>query len=130
MSAEAADLLTGLLVLDPATRLGTGPAGPAAILAMPFYQPLQLDAAELPPLWDRESPFTPTLRHDLDTANFDLPSYAKLQAENMRSVLERDTDEDDEEGANHSGGTEEEEAAASFQTVNAKQLAKSMLDAP
>ena len=46
-----------------------------------------------PPLPERESPFTPQLKHDADTSHFDMNALQKAQAERMRAALELDHDE-------------------------------------
>ena len=138
MSEAAASLIASLLVLKPAERLGGGEAGVSAVLHHAFFEPMELDSGI--PLWERPSPFTPTLKHEADTSNFDVNDLARVHADRMRSQLEADVDEfgSEEEGGGggeESGGGEKRGAAGedhddhddSFKTVHATNLARMQL---
>ena len=93
MSAEADDLISVLLVTNPEKRLGGGEKGVPVILEHAFFAPIS--PFDSPPLPERQSPYTPTLKHKTDTSNFDMNALQKAQAELMRSQLERDHDENE-----------------------------------
>lgn len=117
-------------------------AGSSAILAHPFFASLDVDAE--PPLWQRPSPFTPTLRHEADTSNFDVNELQRVSADRMRTQLEMEEGEIEGEEVSAGGGKgneaeeegeegeEEGVGNSSFKTVNATNLARMQLgtDAP
>ena len=88
---EAYQLITQLLVADPTKRLGGAEKGVPVIVGHDFFAPIR--PADEPALYARRSPFTPTLKHETDTSNFDMNALAKAQAEQMRAQLEHDADE-------------------------------------
>ena len=88
MSAEAHGLISSLLVADPSKRLGGGSSGVRVIVAHPFFEPIA--PVDDPPLWKRQSPFVPQLKHEADTSHFDMTTLTKVEAERMRSQLEGD----------------------------------------
>jgi len=139
-SEAAVDLLQKLLVLKPHERLGGSPVtsstasavtGSAAVLAHSFFAPLDIDAD--PPLWQRPSPFTPTLRHEADTSNFGVNELAKVHADRMRSQLEMDGSDEEKgkgKGVEEEGeedGEDDRVGLSSFKTVNATSLARMQL---
>lgn len=67
-SAEARDLIRGLLQRDPAQRLGSRAGGVSDIKAHPFFR--GIDWARLESR-DVESPFKPKVDSDTDITNFD-----------------------------------------------------------
>ena len=124
LEPPAHELISQLLVADPHVRLG-GAGGPSAaakstqgdaeggggggaaaadaayepgaraVMSHPFFAPV--DPLTDPPLFRRDSPFTPRLVHETDTSNFDMNVLQKAQAERMRAKLERDGDSDDDD---------------------------------
>jgi len=92
---ECGDLLTRLLVAEPSQRLGAGAPGEGCntILEHAYFAPIDPLSVDKGPLWSRKSPFKPTLKHETDTAYFDMNALARAQAERMRSQLEGDGDE-------------------------------------
>ena len=131
------DLVVNLLVLNPADRLGGRETGVQAVLSHAFFEPENV--FDEPPLWQRKSPFTPVLKHEMDTSNFDMNVLAKAKAERMRSQLEQDDGEEvRHENANplaqivkeeveEDEGDEDEGDSMSFKTVNAVTLARMQL---
>ncbi|KAF5294018.1 hypothetical protein FQA39_LY13572 [Lamprigera yunnana] len=68
LSAEARDLLAGLLIKDPAQRLGGGPDDAKEIMVHPFFTCINwrdLEQKKIPP------PFKPQVTSDIDTRYFD-----------------------------------------------------------
>lgn len=68
LSAEAKDLLSGLLIKDPTRRLGGGPDDAKQIMAHPFFGSINwrdLELKKIPP------PFKPQVTSDTDTRYFD-----------------------------------------------------------
>ncbi|ETV86664.1 AGC/AKT protein kinase [Aphanomyces astaci] len=65
-SEDAKDLLTKLLLKDPAKRLGSGPSGAQEIMDHPFFASID---------WDKllrkevDAPFKPVVTNELDTGN-------------------------------------------------------------
>jgi len=101
-SEDLTDLISKLLVTSPNERLGGsanggGEGGVRAIVAHAFFAPIRPEGE--PPLPQRQSPFTPTLKHETDTSNFDMNALQKAQAERMRSQLEMDVGEEEEADA-------------------------------
>ena len=74
---------------------GGADGGVNTILAHIFFAPIR--PLDDPSLSQRQSPFTPTLKHETDTSNFDMNALQKAQAERMRSQLEMDDGEDEEQ---------------------------------
>ena len=68
MSAQAQNLLKGLLTRDSAKRLGSGPDGSAAVKKHAFFRDISWDK-----LQKREvpSPFKPTIQDNNSVENFD-----------------------------------------------------------
>merc|ERR1719411_1520851 len=69
ISSEARDLLLGLLVKDPARRLGGGPSDAQEIKSHPFFDSIDwtsLEQKKIPP------PFKPQVLSETDTRNFDI----------------------------------------------------------
>ena len=65
------DLVSNLLVLDPAQRLGAGPKGVRELRQHPWFSDvdwLKLERKKLPP------PFAVKLKNVLDLSNFDIYS--------------------------------------------------------
>ena len=85
MSESACALIAALLVSDPARRLGSGDEGLMGLLEHDFFCPLEL--FDEPPLWQRQAIFTPTLKHDCDTSNFDMNALQKARAEELRTQV-------------------------------------------
>ena len=143
-SQECGDLLCKLLVADPTQRLGAGNDGKGsdAVLAHTWFNQIEPLSNERPPLWQRESPFTPTLKFETDTSYFDMNALARAQAERMRLQLEKDGELDDGDGTvggssevvgglggavgEKAGEESEEESEESFKfkTVNATMVAR------
>lgn len=69
MSDNARDLLTGLLVKEPAKRLGGGPEGAKEIMRHVFFETIDWTA-----LQDKKitPPFKPQVLNETDTRNFDI----------------------------------------------------------
>lgn len=68
LSVEARDLLSGLLVKDPARRLGGGPEDAKQIMNHPFFSSINwrdLEQKKIPP------PFKPQVSSETDTRYFD-----------------------------------------------------------
>ncbi|XP_030750712.1 RAC serine/threonine-protein kinase [Sitophilus oryzae] len=68
LSAEAKDLLSGLLVKDPTKRLGGGPDDAKQIMAHPFFSSINWKDLELKRI---TPPFKPQVTSDTDTRYFD-----------------------------------------------------------
>ena len=118
MSAEAVALIKQLLVRDPRMRLGGGEAGVGALVNHDFFVPLDLTAD--PPLWERPSPFKPTIRNETDTSNFNVNELARVNADRMRKQLETDYSGDEK-------GDDSFIYDDSFKTINANNLARMQL---
>jgi len=69
ISAEARDLLLGLLVKDPAKRLGGGPSDAREIKNHDFFEPINWDELEQKKI---TPPFKPQVLSETDTRNFDI----------------------------------------------------------
>ena len=117
-SAECADLISKLLVSNSALRLGAGAPGCTAVLEHDFFAPIELSSSEQGPLWQRDSPFKPTLRHETDTSYFDVNALARAQAERMRSQLERDGDGEQGGGGSANGSPEGSDQAAATNSTS------------
>ena len=69
MSDNARDLLTGLLVKEPAKRLGGGPEGAKEIMRHVFFETIDWDALQEKKI---VPPFKPQVLNETDTRNFDI----------------------------------------------------------
>lgn len=69
ISAEARDLLLGLLVKDPAKRLGGGPTDAKEIKGHAFFENISWDELEQKKI---SPPFKPQVLSETDTRNFDI----------------------------------------------------------
>ena len=136
MSEGANDLILKLLVTNPSERLGGGEQGVSVILQHEFFESLSPEAE--PALYLRQSPFTPTLKHETDTSNFEMNALQKAQAMSMRSELERDVVDPspsyDEKAAatdpaTYASDEDHDAENESFKTVNAINVARVQLSA-
>lgn len=68
VSVEASDLLARLLERNPAKRLGSGPTGVEEIKSHPFFKGINWET-----FYNKgyPAPFTPSIKSDEDTSNFD-----------------------------------------------------------
>ena len=69
MSDNARDLLTGLLVKEPARRLGGGPEGAKDIMRHVFFETIDWTALQEKKI---APPFKPQVLNETDTRNFDI----------------------------------------------------------
>ena len=69
MSDNARDLLTGLLVKEPARRLGGGPEGAKEIMRHIFFETIDWMALQEKKI---SPPFKPQVLNETDTRNFDI----------------------------------------------------------
>ena len=69
MSDNARDLLTGLLVKEPARRLGGGPEGAKEIMRHLFFETIDWNALQEKKI---APPFKPQVLNETDTRNFDI----------------------------------------------------------
>ena len=105
ISGEARDFLLGLLVKDPANRLGGGPTDANEIKKHAFFENIswvELEERKLPP------PFKPEVLSETDTRNFDIEFTGE-------SVELTPPDQDDHHGPSHCTTiTEVEESFSHF----------------
>ena len=104
ISTKARDFLLGLLVKDPANRLGGGPTDANEIKRHAFFENIiwdELEQRKIPP------PFKPEVLSETDTRNFDIEFTGE-------SVELTPPDQDDHRPSNCTTITEVEESFSHF----------------